>query len=43
MTPLWNDPDAQVLAFTRGAIDAAEADLHVMLNMSEVGAEIQLP
>ena len=41
--PMWNDPYAQVLAFTLAAIDTDEADLHVMLNMSEVVAEMQLP
>lgn len=41
--PLWNDPHARVLAFTLGAIDADESDLHVMLNMSEAVAEISVP
>ena len=41
--PLWNDPYAQVLAFTLAAVDADEADLQVMLNMSDIVVEMELP
>jgi len=41
--PLWNDPDAQVLAFTLGAVGVDEEDLHVMLNMSESVLDMPLP
>jgi isoamylase len=33
--PLWHDPNARVLAYTLGAVAAEEADLHVVLNMTE--------
>jgi len=41
--PLWNDPEAQVLAFTLAAVADGEADIHVMLNFSDAGIEIELP
>ncbi len=41
--PLWSDPDAQVLAFTLGAINADEEDLHIILNMSEDTLAMPLP
>lgn len=41
--PLWNDPNARVLGFTLGGLDAAEADLHVILNMSDLGFDAPLP
>ncbi|MCL5023153.1 MAG: glycogen debranching protein GlgX [Nitrospirae bacterium] len=41
--PQWNDPGAQVLAYTLGAVGVAEDDLHIMLNMSDEFAEIELP
>ena len=41
--PLWNDPDARVLAFTLAAIADGEADIHVMINFSDSGIEMELP
>jgi len=42
-TPLWNDPDARVLAFTLTATDDEETDLHVMLNLSDSEVSLELP
>lgn len=42
-TPQWQDPEAQVLAFTLAGIEAQEADLHVILNMSDAELKMQLP
>jgi isoamylase len=41
--PLWNDPDAQILAYTLGRQSEAEEDLHIIFNMSDNGAEMPLP
>jgi glycogen operon protein len=41
--PQWLDPEAQVLAFTLAAVDKQEADLHVILNMSEAELVMHLP
>jgi isoamylase len=41
--PLWDDADAQVLAFTLAGVADSEADLHVMLNMSDVVVHMDLP
>ena len=41
--PAWGDPNAQVLAFTLGAAEADEEDLHVILNMSEKNIDVSLP
>jgi glycogen operon protein len=41
--PLWGDPNAQILAYTLGAADENEEDLHVILNMSENTVEMPLP
>jgi glycogen operon protein len=41
--PLWGDPNAQILAYTLGAADESEEDLHIMLNMSENTVEMPLP
>ena len=41
--PLWNDRNAQVLAFTLTGLSDAEADLHVILNMSTRDFEAALP
>lgn len=40
--PLWNDPDAQILAYTLGR-QGEEEDLHIIFNMSDHGVEIPLP
>lgn len=42
-TPQWQDPEAQVLAFTLASVDASEPDLHVILNMSMGELSMQLP
>jgi len=41
--PLWEDPNAQILAYTLAAVDENEEDLHIILNMSEDTVEILLP
>jgi glycogen operon protein len=41
--PGWQDPNSQVLAFTLGAFEADEPDLHVMMNMSETSLPFQIP
>ena len=41
--PLWNDPDARVLAFTLGAVRKDEGDLHVIFNMSEERLKMEIP
>jgi glycogen operon protein len=41
--PLWHDPQVQVLAYTLGAVNDAEEDLHVILNMSDEPLKRQLP
>jgi glycogen operon protein len=41
--PLWNDPNSQVLAFTLAGYTSAEADLHVIINMSNNIIEMPLP
>jgi glycogen operon protein len=41
--PAWGDHNAQVLAFTLGAAEADEEDLHVILNMSEKELDMTLP
>jgi glycogen operon protein len=41
--PLWDDEQAQVLAFTLAGTTATEEDLHIVLNMSDKGIDVQLP
>jgi glycogen operon protein len=41
--PPWHDGMAQFLAFTVAGLNASEEDLHVMLNMGEVGMDAPLP
>jgi glycogen operon protein len=41
--PLWHDPNTQVLACTLAGLSDAEADLHVILNMSEQTLDAPLP
>jgi isoamylase len=41
--PLWNDPEAQILAYTLGRQRGEEKDLHIIFNMSEHGVEMPLP
>lgn len=40
--PLWGDPNAQILAYTLGAMNDEE-DIHVILNMSEDTEMVSLP
>lgn len=41
--PLWNDPNAQILAYTLGRQGRKEEDLHIIFNMSDRGVEMPLP
>jgi isoamylase len=41
--PLWDDPEAAVLAFTLAGLDFDEPDLHVAMNMSDRQYNIELP
>ena len=41
--PRWEDPDTRVLAFTLSAMEEGEEDIHVMLNMSDAAADMQIP
>ena len=42
-TPLWHDKEARVLAFTLAGADHHEADLHVVMNMSDEDILVELP
>ncbi len=41
--PLWFDPEARILAFTLAGIEEGEADLHVLMNMSDDKKSFELP
>jgi isoamylase len=41
--PLWSDPNAQLLAYTLSAVEAAEEDLHIILNMAAEPVQLDLP
>jgi glycogen operon protein len=41
--PLWNDPEARILAYTLAGIEYKEADLHIIMNMSDEIATVELP
>jgi glycogen operon protein len=41
--PLWNDPDAQIMAYTLGRQKEGEEDLHIVFNMSDQVVEMPLP
>jgi len=41
--PLWNNPDAQILAYTLGRRREGEEDLHIVFNMSDDWVEMPLP
>jgi isoamylase len=41
--PLWNNPDAQILAYTLGRQKEEEEDLHIIFNMSDHGVKMPLP
>ncbi|MGZ8191356.1 MAG: glycogen debranching protein GlgX [Methylococcaceae bacterium] len=42
-TPLWNDSEARILAFTLAGIDDDEPDLYIVMNMSDQQAPVELP
>jgi len=41
--PLWNDPDARILAYTLAGVEDGEPDLHIVMNMSDEKANVELP
>jgi len=41
--PLWDDPEARILAFTLAGVESNEPDLHVAMNMSDQQVTIELP
>ncbi len=41
--PAWEDNQAQVLAWTLGAIEYDEGDLHIILNMGDEARQMTLP
>ena len=41
--PLWNDSEARILAFTLAGMESKEADLHIVMNMSDKNTTIRLP
>ena len=41
--PLWFDQDARILSFTLAGIEENEANLHIILNMSDDITDIELP
>ena len=41
--PNWSDPDGQFLAYMLGRTVRGEADLHILLNMSEGTVDAELP
>jgi glycogen operon protein len=41
--PLWNDSEAQVLAFTLAGCSNTEEDLHVVINMADYAVDAPLP
>ncbi len=41
--PLWSDSEARILAFTLTGIEENEADLHIIMNMSDENSIIQIP
>ncbi len=42
-SPDWDDPEAQVIAFTLGAVDLKEPDIHIIMNMSNQQLSASLP
>ncbi|MEE9338056.1 MAG: glycogen debranching protein GlgX [Methylococcaceae bacterium] len=41
--PLWNDSDNKLLAYTLAGVTEDEADIHIVINMSEQKTAIELP
>ena len=42
-TPLWDDPETRLLAFTLAGVKEDEADLHIVVNMSDKKTTVELP
>ncbi|KAF3981932.1 MAG: glycogen debranching protein GlgX [Methylococcales symbiont of Hymedesmia sp. n. MRB-2018] len=41
--PLWNDPETRLLALTLAGTTVNEADIHVVINMSDQKTTVELP
>jgi isoamylase len=41
--PLWDDTESRILAFTLAGVGPQETDLHIVMNMSEKNASVELP
>ena len=41
--PLWDDPETRLLAYTLAGVTNDEADLHVIINMSDQQTVVELP
>ena len=41
--PQWNDADSRLLAFTLAGYETEEADLHIVMNMSNQQEAVELP
>jgi isoamylase len=41
--PQWDEPETKVLAYTLAGANADEADLHILMNMSDEKATVNLP
>jgi isoamylase len=41
--PLWEDPQAQLLVYTLGAVEPESEDLHIVLNTAEQAYDLPLP
>ena len=41
--PLWFDPEASLLSYTLAGIEESEANLHIILNMSDQATAVELP
>jgi glycogen operon protein len=42
-TPLWDDSETRLLAFTLAGVKEQEPDLHVVINMSDEKTDVELP
>ena len=41
--PQWNETETRILAYTLAGLHADEADLHIVMNMSDEEVPVQLP
>jgi glycogen operon protein len=41
--PQWDDAENRILAFTLAGCDTSEADLHIVMNMSDDNVSVELP